>query len=139
MRLSNKSFTLSELILAFAILALALAGILALLANVMILNTTNREVTLAYSAAQSKMEELKNLAANDFNALDAYNGQIFVLSNFPTDIPAKARITVSDQVAGQLKQVKIDACFMVRNKQIGDNIDLCQSSPVELSTLMAAP
>ncbi len=137
--MSNKSFALSELILAVAILALALTGILALFANVMILNTTNREVTLAYSAAQSKMEELKNLAAYDFNGLDAYNGQTFVLSNFPPDIPAKARITVSDQVAGELKQVKIDACFMVRNKQIGDNIDLCQSSPVELSTLMAAP
>ncbi len=58
--LKRKGFTLMELMLSAAILALALTGIVALFLQCMILNEANRNSVIALSHAQFAMEEIKN-------------------------------------------------------------------------------
>lgn len=132
MKKIKSGFTLSELLLAAAILVFVLAGLLVLFLNCLILNETNRNFTLAYSAIQAKMEEIKN---TPFSNLDALNATNFYLYGFSPD-NAKGRIHVSDESAG-LKRIRIVACFKVRNRLIGNDINNCQSSPAELVTLIA--
>ena len=131
-----RGFTLSELLLAAAILAFVLTAILMLFISCIILNEISRSNMLAYSAIQAKMEEIKNTAAANFDALDALNGTSFDLAGFSSG-NGKGRITVSNE-GGSLsfKRITIRACFRSRNRLIGDNIDNCQSSPVELITLI---
>lgn len=132
---SNQGFTLSELLIATAIFALALCGILLLFINCIFLNETNRCTYLAFSALQAKMEEIKNTS---FGTLDSSNNASFNLNGFPLN-SATGRITVSS-VAGsttRLKRVTITACFMARNRLIGNDLNNCQSSPVILNTLIA--
>ena len=57
---SLTGFTLSELLLAAAILVFVLAGLLALFLNCSVLNEANRNLTVATSHAQYVMEEIKN-------------------------------------------------------------------------------
>jgi len=131
-----RGFTLSELLLAAAILAFVLTAILMLFLSAIILNEISRSNALAYNAIQAKMEEIKNTAAANFDALDALNGTSFDLAGFSSG-NGKGRITVSNE-GGSLsfKRITIRACFMSRRRLIGDNIDNCQSSPVELTTLI---
>ena len=131
MKLSDRGFTLSELLLAAAILVFALTGLLLFFVNSIILNETNRNFTLAYSAIEAKMEEIKN---TNFDNLDALNGTDFDLDGFSTS-NGQGRIEVSDE-ATDLKRIKIVACFKSRNRLIGDDIDNCQSSPAELVTFI---
>lgn len=132
MKLSYKAFTLSELLLAATILVFCLAGLLLFFVNAIILNETNRNFILAYSAIEAKMEEIKNM---NFTDLDSLNGTNFDLNSFSSG-NGKGKIVVSSESSG-LKQIKITACFMSRNRLIGDDIISCQSSPVELTTFIA--
>ncbi len=65
---SLRGFTLSELLLAAAILVFVLAGLLALFLNCLILNEANRNLTIAMTHAQYIMEEIKD---EDFDGLEA--------------------------------------------------------------------
>mgnify|MGYP001611249953 CR=1 FL=1 len=129
---SLTGFTLSELLLAAAILAFALTGLLLFFVNSIILNETNRNFTIAYSAIQAKMEEMKN---TNFDELDIFNGTNFDLDGFSSG-NGQGRIMVSNE-ATDLKRIRIVACFKVRNRLIGNDINNCQSSPAELVTLIA--
>jgi len=60
MKSSVKAFTLTELLLAAAILAFVIAGLLMLFINCAFLNTANRNLTVAIAHAQFAMEEIKN-------------------------------------------------------------------------------
>jgi prepilin-type N-terminal cleavage/methylation domain-containing protein len=131
-RRSNKGLTLAEVLLASAILAFALSMILLLFMNCILLNETSRNTTLAYSAIQAKMEEIKN---TPFGSLDVLNGTSFNLTGFPAGT-ATGRITVTT-VSSRLKGISIVACFSVRSRVVGDNIANCQTSPVRLDTLIA--
>jgi type II secretory pathway pseudopilin PulG len=68
---SLAAFTLSELLLAAAILVFVLAGLLALFLNCLILNEANRNLTVATSHAQYIMEEIKDAANTDFTQLES--------------------------------------------------------------------
>jgi len=70
MKKIKSGFTLSELLLAAAILVFVLAGLLALFANCLILNEANRNLTVATSHAQYIMEEIKDAAELDFTQLE---------------------------------------------------------------------
>lgn len=127
-----RAVTLSELMITALILSFVLTSILLLFMNCIILNESNRNFTIAYSAIQTKMEELKN---SGFDNLDSYNGTSFNLSGFPVD-DGKARIEITDESAG-FKRIKITACFRNRNRLIGNDINNCLTSPVELITQIA--
>lgn len=164
--LSDKSFTLVEVLTALAILAFSCAGLLLLSINIVILNDTNRNTTIAYNAIQTKMEEIKN--AGFSCVFTSYpspctapastcpcgctscfcNGNTFDLEGISQ---GKGRIEISEE-APNLKKVRIVASFRIqsRNRIIGEDIDLDGildsgedantndqlDSPVELITLM---
>jgi hypothetical protein len=56
----STALTLSELLLAVAILAFVLCGMLVLFVNLLFLNEANRNLTLSVSHAQYAMEGIKN-------------------------------------------------------------------------------
>jgi Tfp pilus assembly protein PilW len=58
----KKGVTLVELILAAAILAFAITGVLGVFTNCLILNTTNKDLTIASSHAQYVLEKIRNTA-----------------------------------------------------------------------------
>jgi prepilin-type N-terminal cleavage/methylation domain-containing protein len=58
--LSEKGMTLPEILLAAAILAFALVGVLLLFVNCSLLNEASRNLTRAASHAQFVMEDIKN-------------------------------------------------------------------------------
>jgi len=66
--LSNKGFTLPELLLAAAILLFVINSLLLLFINIGLLNETNRNLSIATSHAQFVMEGVKNA---DFSTLGA--------------------------------------------------------------------
>lgn len=132
-RSSLTGFTLVELMLAAAILAFALVGLLVVFINCIILNESNRNFILAYSASQARMEEIKSI---NFTNLSGLSGTPFSLSGFSTGT-SQGRIVVSG--TGRLRNVTIFACFMSRNRLIGDNITNCQFSPARLITQIAEP
>lgn len=134
---SIAGFTLSELMIAALILSFALVGMLLLFINCLFLNQSSRNSSLAYSALQMRMEELSVIITRaDYDGLDSFNGVNFDLNGFSAD-RGQGRITVSDESG--LKRVSIKACYMNRNKLTGDDINNCQSTPVELITLVAQP
>lgn len=114
------------------ILAFVFASLLLVFINCILLNELNRNFTLAYTAVQDKMEEIKN---TDFTGLDALNGTSFDLSGFLLGT-AKGKIEITNE-SSNLKRIRIVACFKSRNRLIGDDINNCQFSPVELITLLA--
>ena len=69
---SLAGFTLSELLLATAILVIALSGLLLLFANCILLNESNRHLAVATSHAQFAMEEIKSTSFG--STAPNYNG-----------------------------------------------------------------
>jgi len=65
---SARGFSLAELILAAAILAFALSGLLLLFSNCVLLNETNRNLTMATSHAKYVLEEIRHLSVADIGA-----------------------------------------------------------------------
>ena len=64
----NRGFSLAEILLAVAILAFVLVGLLALFINCLVLNESNRNLTVATTHAQYIMEEIRNM---DFTQLES--------------------------------------------------------------------
>ena len=126
----RRAFTLAELMISSGILSLLLCGLLAVFINCILLNETNRNIALAYSSLQGKMEEIKKAA---FSSLSLLNGTNFSLNAIAS---GSGRIEVTDEFA-TLKRIRLTACFMNRNRLVGNNINNCSSSPVELVTLIA--
>ena len=112
--LSEKGMTLPEMMLAAAILAFALVGILLLFVNCSLLNEASRNLTRAASHAQFVMEDIKNasfaaLKSNieagnwnwdinqiEGNELSPLNNQTIVTQCIGTD-PLSIVVTVSWQ------------------------------------------
>lgn len=102
----KKSLTLIELLLAAAILAFVLAGILALFIGCMFLNETNRNLTTASSHAQFAMEEVKStsfksISSANWNSalitakgLTPLNNETIIISASGTD-PIYVAVTVN--------------------------------------------
>jgi len=131
-----------ELLLAVTILAFVLSSLLLLYFNCFFQNQSNRDITLAYSAIQSKMEEVRGAGYN--NLYITYpgpcpagcfcDGDTFTLDGF-TASTGKGRIEISDETT-KLKKVRINACFMSRGRLYGDSIDNCQNTTVRLVTFL---
>jgi len=73
MRLSDKAFTLIELLLASTILAFVLSGLLALFCSVIAMNEANRSQFSALSHAEFVMEDIKNTTFSNI-ATNIQNG-----------------------------------------------------------------
>jgi prepilin-type N-terminal cleavage/methylation domain-containing protein len=130
MRLSNRGFTLAELLLAAAILALVLTGLLSVFVSCIIFNETNRNLTIAYAAAQAKAEEVKNTTFDNLfiscpsprptGAL--CNGDTFALEGFSAN-DAQGKIEISNE-STNLKRIRIIAWLRSRNRYLsGEDIN----------------
>ncbi len=156
MRLSDRAFTLIELLLTFSILVFCLCGLLLTYINMYILSDLSRDLTLANNAVQAEMEIVKR---TDFAGLLVLDGTPFNIAGFVT-ADARGRIEICDNTTcpalipyADLKRVRIIACFRSRGRLIGedqnlngaldiaagedvnDNVRL--DSPVEVITLIA--
>ena len=67
-KIYSKGLTLSELLLAVAILVFVLCGLLVLFINCLFLNEANRNLSLSISHAQYVMEEIKNTYFSEIKA-----------------------------------------------------------------------
>lgn len=141
---TSAGLTLVEVMIASAILVFCLSAVLACYVNVFILGDLSRDFTKAVNVVSAKMEEIKKT-----NFAGVVNST-FVLDGF-TAATSRGVIQIRN-ITGytNLKEVRIVACFMSRNRVIGEDADfngvLAGSedingnsrldSPVELITLI---
>lgn len=121
MRLSsNKGVTLAEALLAGAILAFVLCGILATYISCLELIAIARNLTAAINAAQEKLEEIRDYS---FSLIYSdYNNQSFTVSGIPQG--AKGVIYVDDSNPELLK-VTVSVSWLNRsNRVIGEDANL---------------
>lgn len=127
MKLSGRAFTLIELLLAFAILAFCLMGILLTYINMFVLADLARDFTLVTNAMQAQLEEIKK---TPFDNLLALNGNTFDIAGFSSG-DAKGRIEVCDNTTcpafipySDLKRVRLVVSFRSRGRVIGEDSNL---------------
>lgn len=134
MKLSNKSgFTLIEVLFAATILISCLVGLLATYLNMLVLSDLMRDASLANAAVQSRMEVVKRA---NFDNLYIFNNSLADIEGIPS-ADGKTRVEVSDTLYADLKRIRVLACFKSRIRTIGNSINDCTSSPVELVTLIS--
>lgn len=101
-----KGITLVEALLAVAILAFAIAGLLLLFINCMFLNDANRNLTIACAHAQFAMEEIKSadfasISSQTWNSVTIASKGLTLLNNESIIIvvigpePLDVRVTVN--------------------------------------------
>ncbi|MBU4343305.1 MAG: type II secretion system GspH family protein [Candidatus Omnitrophica bacterium] len=148
-KLRQKSgFTLFELVMAVAILVVAITGILAIFAKFIALNEDARNLTLALTACQDKMEEIRN---SNFDTVFAnYNATSFDPDGFTLN-EAKGAVYVNNTNPELLETYLSVSWRGISNRIIGEdtnlngaldlgedlNGDTRLNSPAEISTLMS--
>jgi prepilin-type N-terminal cleavage/methylation domain-containing protein len=124
---SNASgLTLVEVLVASAIMAFCLAGLLLTYINLLTLTDVTQAFTLANNGAQQKMEQIKHMA---FDSVDAMNGTQFNVDGF-AGADGTGYIEVANTNYTYLKKVRVLVSFRVRNRPIGNTT----ASPVEVVT-----
>ncbi len=103
----NKGFTLMELMVAVAILALVLAGLLMTYVSCILLNQTNINLTKASTEAQLILEELEGRSYAEIQS-----ETIGVLDNLED---GTAEIVVDDTKAAR-KEVVVEVSWIERNR-----------------------
>jgi prepilin-type N-terminal cleavage/methylation domain-containing protein len=118
--MNEKAFTLIEVLLAAAILAVCLSGLLMAYVDLLIFTDLSRDMTLATNAAQAKMEEIRNM---NFSSLAALDGTNFTITGF-NSTKALGVIEVADTSYDDLKRVRLAVSFKSRNRVIGEDQNL---------------
>lgn len=116
----KKGFTLVEVLIGVGILAFCLCGILVSYINMFILSDLARDITLATTAVQDQMENIKKMS---FDSLSVLNSTTFAIAGFSAG-NARGRIEVTDSSYTDLKRVRIIACFKSRQRVIGEDTNL---------------
>lgn len=120
MKLSDKGFTLVEVLLAAAILVFCLCGLLVTYINMFFLTGLLRDFTLTVNAMQLQMERIKS---RSFDDLEDFNGDTFDINGI-ADLDAEGVIYVTDTVYPDLKRVRIVTSFRSHQRIIGEDSDL---------------
>lgn len=117
----DKGFTLPELLLSAAILALVLCGILATYISCFELISTSENLTLAVNAAQRKIEEIRDYSFSQIYA--DYNNHTFTVDEIA---PGNSKgIVYIDNSTADLLKVTISVCWRQRGSRIiGEDLDL---------------
>ncbi len=152
-RKSKTGFTLTELMLAMAIFAIAIIGIYSMYNASVALIDMAGTLTQMINAADFKLESLYDVA--DFASLDNYNSQSFNLPEFGFNSIAVSGATgvyIITPLNDDLKRATVVISYKIKgNRIIGEdanlnglldagedlNGDSRLSSPVELSTIIA--
>lgn len=144
--MKKSGFTLMELMVAAAILASVLLGILGVFTACFVLNETAENLTLAINAAQQEVERIRNLG---FSQISAEDGSSFEIAGI-ADINSEGAIAV-DSSEPTLLEVTVTVCWrQVGGRIIGEardisgdlviedlNKDGSISSPAQIVTLIA--
>lgn len=144
---ANSAFTLFELMITVAVLITAIVGLLAAYLNFFTLNENARKLTLAITACQNKMEEMRKAG---FSTLySTYNGTQFNPGGFPAT-EARGNVYIKN-TNPDLLEVHVSVSWMERsNRIIGEDLNLNGaldtgedlngdnrlSSPAEISTFI---
>ena len=144
----KSGFTLLELMIAVGVLVVALVGLLGVFAHLMLLNENSSKLTLAVTACQAKLEEMRN---SSFSTLYLnYNGTNFNPAGFSSG-EAKGAISINNSNPNLL-QVFVSVSWRTRaNRVIGEDKNLNGirdagedsnangrlDSPGQIATLMA--
>ncbi|MBU4589882.1 MAG: prepilin-type N-terminal cleavage/methylation domain-containing protein [Candidatus Omnitrophica bacterium] len=118
---SNSGLTLLELMIATAVLVVAIAGLLATFAGLFSLNENTRKLTLAATACQDKLEEIRN---SSFAALyTLYNNTAFEPDGFAAS-DAEGTVYI-DNTDPDLLEVAVSVSWRGRsNKIVGEDANL---------------
>jgi len=141
----NIGFSLAEILLAVAILAFALCGILAMHTTCLVLMATSKNVNIATNAAQGLIEEIRTTPFTQI--ISDYDGLKFIVNA----IPSSMGVVYVDDTNPELLVVTVSVCWKQGNKIIGEDTNLngvlntgedanhngIIDSPVELVTRVA--
>ncbi|MCM8795186.1 MAG: prepilin-type N-terminal cleavage/methylation domain-containing protein [Candidatus Omnitrophica bacterium] len=100
MKLSVKGFTLSELLLAVAILLIAICGLLFASVSCILMNESNNNLVIAVNDAQYVLEQIKGLAYADIDNyeppdFDNLNNETITLDLDKSDVTRIRTVTVN--------------------------------------------
>ncbi|MCM8819469.1 MAG: hypothetical protein NC925_01580 [Candidatus Omnitrophica bacterium] len=133
-QLVNKSFTLIEVLIAVGVLVIGIFGILGTYAGMFLLSDLCRDFTLANNVVSAKMEEIRKRGFDNLTIGE----ESF---NISSEIYAQEKVYISNAIETpyptDLKKVRVVVCFKSRGRLVGDSLDDCNSSPVELVTLIS--
>lgn len=141
----KKGLTLAETMVAVAILAFALCGILATFVSSMGLVVLSKNIGIATNAAQAVMEEIRSVPFNQI--IPQYDGLQFTVNNLPQSLGA---VSVDD-TNPELLNVTVSVCWRQGNRVIGEDQNLdgiltpaedvnhngIIDSPAEITTIIA--
>lgn len=145
---NRKGMTLVEVMVAAAIFAFCLSGLLLTYMNLFTMTDLTRDFTYATNAMQAELEQIRQVAFANLTTLD----------NTTFTIPGLASgnscgvVQVTNTTYSDLVQVRLVASFKSRNRLIGEDADLdgvldsgedangngILDSPAELATLIAS-
>jgi prepilin-type N-terminal cleavage/methylation domain-containing protein len=156
-RISGKTsgFTLVELLLAAAILAFCLCGLMAVYVQMFVVTDLSRDFTIATNTMQGALERVKSMSLA--NITDLHNTTFNVMGYNGTRVIGRGVYQIADVVDsqtgatyGDLKLVRAVVSFRSRNRVYGEDANLNGmldtgedtdgngrlSSPVEASTMV---
>ncbi len=118
----NSGFTLIEIMIAIAIIAIGIFGVMSLIITVMKGNTLSKRVTTATTIAQDKMEDFKRM--DYVNVIDDFGTDTY----YDTEYYWKAD-EVDNTPATDTKTIKVDVYW--------DPATTASTHKVELKTIIA--
>jgi len=118
---NRNGFTLLELMIAVGVLVVALVGLLGVFAHLILLNENSGKLTLAVTACQAKLEEIRNTGFSTVYL--NYNGTNFNPAGFSSG-EAKGAISINNSNPNLL-QIFISVSWRTRsNRVIGEDKNL---------------
>jgi len=115
---SKQGFVLVEVLLAAAILAFAVCGLLLMYVAGLDLIRTSKNASIATGAAQGLIEEIRNTPFPDIAT--NYNGLKFTVNN----IPSSSGIVYVDETDPEFLLVTISVCWLQGDKVVGEDTNL---------------
>ncbi|HTZ11631.1 MAG TPA: hypothetical protein VMD04_04575 [Candidatus Margulisiibacteriota bacterium] len=116
---SKKSFTLMEMLLAVAILAYILCGMLAMYISCFDLISTSRNMSIATNAAEGLMEQIRSY--NFTQIASDYDQLTFTVNGLPAQ---NMGVVYVNDTNPELLQVTISVCWRQKGRIIGEDTNL---------------